>query len=294
MSDFMPKILRATIAPLIFNKSTYLLGMVLIRFSRKLRTRKYTKGVKNLPIIIKKCMGNITMKVDKTSYMGGSIYWSGFHHVNEIVFLNNFLQPNMVLVDIGANQGEFSLFAASKLTEGKVISFEPVSKQHGMLTENITLNSFKNIIVNNYGLSDQVASLPIYTSLNEDLHSGIHEGLSTLFATGDRVDLEETIDLKIFDIEFENKLEKIDFIKIDIEGSELFALKGMRNHLSRFKPMILIELNDDTFGAANYTVKDVTDYLEEFGYQAYTLFRGKITKHEGAFSTWGNYIFKAN
>jgi hypothetical protein len=58
--------------------------------------------------------------------------------------------------------------------------------------------------------------------------------------------------------------------------------------------MLLIELNEDSFKAANYTVKDVTDYLEEFGYKAYTLFRGKITKHEGAFSTWGNYIFKVN
>jgi FkbM family methyltransferase len=294
MNNLISKILRITISPLLFRKSTYLLGMLLIRFSRRLRTKNYIKGIKNIPIIIKKCMGNITMKVDKTSYMGGSIYWSGFHHVNEIVFLKNFLEPNMVLVDIGANQGEFSLFAASLLTQGQVISFEPVSKQYGMLTENIALNSFNNINVNKYGLSDQVASLPIYTSLDEDLHAGIHEGLSTLYATGDRVDLEETIDLKIFDIEFENKIERMDFIKIDIEGSELFALKGMRNHLSRFKPMILIELNNDTFSAANYTVKDVTDYLEEFGYQAYTLFRGKITKHEGAFSNWGNYIFKAN
>jgi FkbM family methyltransferase len=268
--------------------------MLLFRISRKLRILNYKKGVKNIPFLIENCMGNIKMKVDKTSYMGGSFYWSGFHQVKEIVFLKSFLKPGMTFIDIGANQGEFSLFAASILTNGKIYSFEPVTKQYKSLEENIVLNSFKNINLFNYGLSNIEATLPIYSSSNEDVHFGINEGLSTLFMTENTNEVVETIEIKIFDIEFENKIERMDFIKIDIEGSELFALKGMRNHLSRFKPMILIELNNDTFSAANYTVKDVTDYLEEFGYQAYTLFRGKITKHEGAFSNWGNYIFKAN
>ena len=143
MKLLIPKILRFLINPLIIKKTTYLPAMLLVRFSRRLRHKFYLSGEEMS--LVSNCMGAIKMKVDKNSYMGGSIYWSGFHHINEILYLRSFLEPNMTFIDIGANQGEFSLFAATKLTSGRVISFEPVNKQYNYFVTNIQLNKFKNI-----------------------------------------------------------------------------------------------------------------------------------------------------
>ncbi len=291
MKLFTPKNLRFFINTFITKKITYLPSMVLVRLSRKLRFKNFKSSEEM--ILVNNCMGTIKMEVDKNSYMGGSIYWSGFHHINEMLYLKSFLKPEMTFIDIGANQGEFSLFAASKLTKGKVISFEPVKKQYNYFVKNIELNQFKNIELNHYGLSNEVGKLPIYTSNKPELHGGVHEGLSTLYKSGERVDFEQTVDLKIFDEEYLDKLSRIDFVKIDIEGAELFALKGMQKHIEKFRPDILIEINDDTFTAAGYTVNDVLDFLTIFNYKPYKLHRGQISKHNNVFSDWGNYIFKS-
>ena len=291
MKLLIPKILRFLINPLINKKITYLPAMVLVRFSRKLRHKYYQSGEEMC--LVNNCMGSIKMRVDKNSYMGGSIYWSGYHHVNEMLYLNSYLEAEMTFIDIGANQGEFSLFAASKLTSGRVISFEPVNKQYNYFVTNIQLNNFKNIELNHYGLSNEIGQLPIYTSNNSVLHGGVHEGLSTLYQSGDRVEYEQTVDLKVFDDVYKDKLSRLDFIKIDIEGAELFALKGMKKHIEKFKPDILIEMNNDTFSSAGYTMKDVTDFLFEFHYKPYKIHRGLLSAHSGNFSDWGNYIFKS-
>ncbi|NBU90619.1 MAG: hypothetical protein EBS12_04115, partial [Flavobacteriia bacterium] len=67
--------------------------MVLVRLSRKLK-KKFISYQKEF-VVIDNFMGNIQMRVDKNSYMGGSIYWNGFHHINELLFLKGFLKSDM-------------------------------------------------------------------------------------------------------------------------------------------------------------------------------------------------------
>ncbi|MES2587400.1 MAG: FkbM family methyltransferase [Bacteroidota bacterium] len=231
------------------------------------------------------------MNLDTHSYMGGCLYWSGYHHINECLYLNKILKDEMNFIDIGANQGELSLFASKKIKNGKIICFEPVSTNFKKLIQNIELNQLKNIELNQFGLSDKNAELPIYTDASNNT-GGVNEGLSTLFKSDSKNQLEETIILKVFDEIYFDNLNRLDFIKIDIEGSELFALKGMKKTLEKFKPEILIEINDDCFNSAGYSSHDILDFLESFGYLPYKIFRGKLIKHHGEFNNWGNYIFK--
>lgn len=259
-------------------KATYFLGMLLVRLSRKVRKMAFKNNAKTQMVTINNFMGNLKMRIDVNSYMGGSIFWTGFHHLNELLFLKSFLKPEMVFIDIGANQGEFSIYAASILKNGKVFSFEPVNKQASYFKENVKQNNYSNVQLFEYGLSNVIGEFPIYTSNSTELHSGIHEGLSTLYKTDTRGDFEQTVQLKVFDNEFTNTFSRMDFIKIDIEGAELFALKGMINHLKKFKPAILIEINGDTFSAAGYSTKEMCDFLSELNYQPYEIKRGSIYK----------------
>jgi FkbM family methyltransferase len=266
--------------------------MLVIRVARIIRQLSFNKDYKHDYRTIK-FMGSILMEVNKHSYMGGSIFWTGFHHVNEALFLKSFLKSNMTFVDIGANQGEFSLIAASILKTGQVISFEPVTYQRTLLDKNKMLNNFSNLEIHPFGLSNKESKMPIYTSNDTSLHQGIHEGLSTLYANGDRNQIQEVIDLKVFDEIFFTELKRIDFIKIDIEGAELYALQGMKNSIKKFHPLILIEINEDTFNAAGYGTVEIIDFFKSLNYQFYEIKKGKlIDKPMTQFNEWGNYIAK--
>jgi len=294
MSQITAKFLRFTINLFIIRKRFYLLGMVFIRLARKLREKNYKTTSKSEFVVVNNCMSNIKMNLDKNSYMGGSIYWSGYHHVNEMLYLRSFLSEEMTFVDVGANQGEFTLFAANILKKGKVISFEPVSFQYDLLIKNMELNKFENIELNKFGLSNEVCQMPIYNSTDTELHAGFHEGLSTLYKSNERNNFQELIELKVFDDIFYDRLERFDFLKIDIEGAELFALKGMTKSLEKYKPDLLIEISEECYNSAGYSIQDLIDFLSKFDYIAYKLYRGKLIKHNGDFSVWGNYIFKSN
>jgi FkbM family methyltransferase len=237
-------------------------------------------------------MGKISMRVDINSYMGGSIYWVGFHHVSELLFLKTILKKEMTFVDIGANQGEFSLFAASILKEGKVIAFEPVSYQLSLLIDNVKLNEFENIEINNYGLLNKSTSLGAFTSDESSIDGG-NEGLSSLYKSSSRNQFEEIIDLKVFDEEYFEKLNRLDIVKIDIEGAELFALQGMEKSISKFRPLIILEMNAETFSNAGYKMSDVFEFLNKYSYKPFRISRGILKElDENELTSFSNVAFK--
>ncbi len=292
MRHFFPGIFRSLIYPIVSIPLTYYAGMVLVRLSRKAREISYAPGVKEEFKTVR-FAGNLLMKVDIHSYMGGSIYWSGLHHLNEILYLRHALSDGMTFVDVGANQGEFSVFAASRLPHGHVLAFEPVSSTRRLLVENKKINQLQSLEIFDFGLSDHDGSFPIYTSDDTVLHHGHHEGLSTLYQTKDRNVFEEEIALKVFDEIFFPELNRMDFVKIDVEGAELFVLKGMMKSLAKFKPDLLIEINEETFNAAGYTTLDVISFLKDLNYTAFQIIHGRLKAMEFSdLHTWGNYIFR--
>ena len=62
------------------------------------------------------------------------------------------------------------------------------------------------------------------------------------------------------------RLARLDLLKVDVEGSERAVLEGARATLERFRPMLLLELNEETFGAAGYTGETLAGWLRERGY----------------------------
>jgi len=294
MRNFFAGIFRNTIYPIVSIPLTYYLGMILVRLSRKAREYSYRSDAKE-ELKTVRFTGNLKMKVDIHSYMGGSIYWTGLHHLNEILFLRRTLTDGMTFVDIGANQGEFSIFAASRLLHGRVLAFEPVSKTRNLLIENKKINNIQNLEILDFGLSDHEGSFPVYTSTDTTLHHGYHEGLSTLYKTKERDAFEEEVSLKVFDDIFYPDLRQMDFVKIDVEGAELYVLKGMYKCLKKFKPDLLIEINEETFNAAGYSTLDVISFLKDLNYMAFQIKKGKLKQIDySELNKWGNYIFQVS
>ena len=243
-------------------------------------------GARNL-VAIRNFDSNLTLKIDRSRTIGASLFWTGFHEFRELLFLHDFLKPEMVFLDVGANIGEYTVFAAKRVFLGRVLSFEPVPSIRKELEENIRLNHFKNITVLPYGLSDQPGQFPIFL-MGEDEN----EGQATFFSDDASNQNSIVAELKVLDVEWKGfQLSRLDFIKMDIEGSELMALRGSINTLIQFRPLVLLEISDVTYQTAGYAKKEISDYFEKLNYLPFEL--NKIGKLQGCSSlpAFGNIIF---
>lgn len=237
-------------------------------------------------VILDNFDSDLYLQIDLTRAMGAALYWTGFHEFREFVFLHRYLKRDMVFIDIGANLGEYSLFAAKRLSQGKVLSFEPLSTIRMALEHNIKLNNFKNIEVYPFGLSSQEETLAIYEI--ED----VHEGLATFFPGDNPGKSTMLVKLKkLDDVVSGLQLNRIDLIKIDIEGAELKALQGCLSVISLFRPVFLIEINELTYKKAGYTTFDVLIFFQKINYQPFQIKKRGLIEKCGKLPTFGNILF---
>jgi FkbM family methyltransferase len=174
-------------------------------------------------------------------------------------------QGSNIILDIGGNIGQMALLFA-KLAN-KVYTFEPIPEVGDRLAENIELN----------GLGDKVIlSRVALTNFSGQITFGLppkgNRGTgSTILAEHLR---SRTIQVKATTLdEFitEMGISGIDFIKMDIEGAELFALQGMEQTLTREKPILLLEMTISMMKQAGYSPKDLLDFLSKYGYECYEI-----------------------
>ena len=220
------------------------------------------------------------MKVNVTHRMASLIYWRGAHEWAPIYLLQKELKKGMVVYDIGGNIGEMALFSAHQLGEGaKVYSFEPLNETYEILKENIALNKYENRIkAFNVALSDKVGEADLFAATEHNDLGAFEDGSHTLYATDDRSVFLQKIILDTVD-NMQKGLPPPDFIKIDVEGAELYALRGAAETLKKHHPKILLEFNRDTFEAAGYTQQDVLDFLGQFNYKFQVIEdRGKLSQ----------------
>lgn len=136
-------------------------------------------------------------------------------------------------VDVGANVGNHSLYAAIVLEASKVIAFEPTEVSYRICRYNVLLNALqKTIFVNQFGLSDALETVQIERSVPRN--SGATKLLASV--TGDLI-------LKPGDTVLGD--EQIGFIKIDVEGAELKVLTGLKGVIAKNRPPMLVEVDHE-------------------------------------------------
>jgi FkbM family methyltransferase len=146
------------------------------------------------------------------------------------------VKPGDIVIDAGGCWGDGSLYFATRVgNHGKVYSFEFIPKNIEIFEKNISLN---------HGLSDKITLIqqPLWSDSGKKVQY-IDNGPGSIvtFDALENADGEtETISIDKF-VE-QNHIDKINFIKMDIEGAELFALKGAINTISSFKPTLAISI----------------------------------------------------
>jgi FkbM family methyltransferase len=264
MIDLIAQFLRSMNSRLVGEDRWVVQKFLKIFYAMSVVLHKLKLGRRDEFIVIRNFDRNLKLKVNKLWSMGNAIYCSGFHEFHEFLFLHKFLKPEMTFVDIGANLGEYTVFVAKRVK--KVYSFEPLPKMQHMLQENVNLNNFQHVHIQPYGLSDKEGTLSIHEV------DDVHEGLSTFYLGNRKSKAVTEVPLKIFDEQVALLgIDRIDFIKLDIEGGEFFALKGARKSIEKFRPAVMVEINKDTYTAAGYAVSDVYDFFASLKYVPFAI-----------------------
>lgn len=195
------------------------------------------------------------------------IYYRG-HLEREICkLLQKELKKGDTFVDVGANIGFISLIGRTVVgDEGKVICYEPITPTFKLLERNIKANSYSNIILKKLGIGSKNSNLKIFYDLK-------HLQLSSIYNS--EIKSKDFEMIRIVKLDDSLKNQRIDFVKIDIEGGELEAFKGMENILKTQKPKLIFEFAPlyykKYFKDWKKPLLDHFTFLDKFGYNFYAI-----------------------
>lgn len=186
--------------------------------------------------------------------------------------LRKHLRSGDIFIDVGANVGYISAVAASCVGErGEVHAFEPLSECFQRLELLRDKNKDYRFVLNPAAVGDQAKVTDIHVDMNQQsrcasavMSSADHEQRSV-----NMIRLDEYVLIHI------NDISRIRMVKIDVEGFEFSVLKGMRALLEnrQFSASIICEINPWIPSRLSYTLRDIEQYMQGFGYSSRKLDR---------------------
>ena len=229
-----------------------LLNLVITENIFKYTTEKYKEHIKKFPNIAYPAFDVIGPHIS----LFGRFEHNELKVLEEKVF-NKIDCSNSTCLDIGANIGNHSVFFANFFSN--VDCFEPQPDNYYLLKFNV--KKFKNIRTFNFGASDVDEHQYLYTPNPTNM------GFSTLYGTGLESNNERNIKIKVElknldNFYKENKIKKISFIKMDLEGHEYKSLIGLKDTMNRDSPVIALEQFVGQFDQIKKTTQAI-DFLKQ-------------------------------
>jgi len=200
-------------------------------------------------------------------------------------FVKHFIDKGDIIIDIGANLGYYSfLFARWTGSSGKVFAVEPIAVYNEIFNEKA--KKYKNITLYPYALGTEEKTVELVSSS----HNGfLNTGLPHIYDSNHdgKIENQDFIfkaEMKKPSILFEN-MNRIDYIKCDIEGFEYIVLSDMKEIIRKCKPKVQVEVWADN-------EKKVLELFDELEYTPYKLHKHQLVPQIGSeYSFPGDYIF---
>ncbi|MFN8579027.1 MAG: FkbM family methyltransferase [Candidatus Sericytochromatia bacterium] len=166
---------------------------------------------------------------------------------------------NSIILDIGAHKGYFSIFASKNLSKNsKIYSFEPIESNFNILNKNLYDNNINNVITFNLGVYSENKELSFYLSKSEN--NSIFENYNPLLNQNNQDEIIVNC-LTLKDIIKENNFNKIDFLKLDVEGSEYPIIFNSKKEVLDKIKTISIEFHD--LKNPSYSGLELVKFLEK-------------------------------
>lgn len=204
-------------------------------------------------------LNGLVYRGDFATFIDWSVFYYGAYAREELMLLDDFLSTieTATFLDVGANIGHHTLFAATKAR--RVVAFEPFDDVSAKIEQKINDNMLSHVLLIRSALGTE-NNLAAYTK-----PKGSNTGtgyFSTTSAGCDTLQLPIRIGDEVLE---EVGIGEVHFIKIDTEGFEPFVLAGLRNTLTRYRPLVFFEW---TQAHRNMSVQDCQQLLPD-GYSFY-------------------------
>jgi FkbM family methyltransferase len=223
------------------------------------------------------------------SALDRSLIYEGFETA-EAAFVARFLRPGMTVLDVGAHHGLYTLLASKCVGRGgRVIAFEPSSRERRRLARHLGINRCGNVEVQSCALGDYSGEADLY------LVEGTHDWCNSLRSPNVE---ERTSKVRVEVRRLDDVLQgmnwpQVDFIKLDVEGAELSFLHGARRMLrGDIRPAILVEVQDIRTAPWGYAAREIVRFLSDAGYSWFALADdGSLESISGELSSYdGNLV----
>jgi len=199
----------------------------------------------------------------------GYFFYKNHYEAKSIALLQQYIKPDSLVIDVGANIGFFTLHLARWVTgTGKVIAIEPETINYERLQRQLVragiieqVETIKGAVANQRGST--------FLELNP-LHPGDHklsrngQGISVPVTTIDAL------------VEAHN-WQTVSFIKIDVQGAESLVLAGAEETLNRFRPVLMIEVGNDYLKQYGSSTQALLTFLFDRGYTGHLLQKDTVS-----------------
>ena len=172
------------------------------------------------------------------------------------------LEDESTFIDVGSHKGEVLELALKISKKGKHFAFEPIPNLFHKLNDKYG----SKCEVLNYGLSDQKKQSSFQHVTTNPAYSGIKK------RTYPKEEQVETIQIQLDTLDNQLKQhDRVDMIKIDVEGAELEVLKGAKKIIEKFHPIIVFEHGLGASDHYNTSPEDILSFFDDHQYQLFTL-----------------------
>ena len=211
------------------------------------------------------------LQTDYTEVFGNKLFLSkkglgltvshyGTYEKSESKIMEEEIKVGNIVVDVGANIGLHTLNMARIVgNTGQVFAFEPDPSNFKILEKNVKVNNYQNIILEQKAVGDKHGRTTLYQS--------DHPGMHRIFPQTKQAKGQVQVELTSLDKYFidSNLVDKINFIKIDVEGLEFSVLKGMENILKNNKKIKMIfEFMPKNIMEACFAPIELLNYLTSY------------------------------
>lgn len=183
-------------------------------------------------------------------------------------FLESRVEPGMVVLDIGANVGFYSLFFAEKVgPTGSVYAFEPDPLSRRILEDRRRAADLSNLEIAPVALGDREGRVTLYCNPTNRADNRLHASLE---APG-----VEAVDVPLTTLDAfcaEKGIARIDAIKMDVQGFEVAALRGMRETMGKTPPRwLFLEFEPELLRGAGASPEELWALIDEYSYEAFAV-----------------------
>ncbi len=200
--------------------------------------------------------------------LSATLFVGGCNEPNEFAFLDRFLQPGMVFIDAGANDGLYSLFSSRRVgAAGRVFSFEPSARELERLRVNVERNGLANVTAYGVALGDQNGEAAL--SVADYQHEG-HNTLGAFVYPAITLLRTERVPMRTLDDALaEAGVTRVDLIKIDVEGGETRLLAGAAKVIQKYRPVLLFEALDPALRKQGSSLEELLERIRSLSYVLY-------------------------